>query len=168
MTENSPEPIVANIMRAGTPFVTPETPVPVVAKLLVDLDIAGVPVVENDNIVGIVTEADIIAREVIIDAPTVVPFLDAIFTIDAGPDYDEGIRRVLAVTARELMTSPVINIKSTATLTEVATVIIDRKVNPVPVLDEHLNYVGLVSRRDLVVVISALENAPERDEQKTS
>ena len=168
MSDNKPEPIVANIMRQGTPFVTPDTPVPAVAKLLVDLDIAGVPVVENDNIVGIVTEADVIGRQVIIDPPAVLPFLDAIFTFDAGPDYEDGVRRALAITARDLMTEPVINIKSSATLTEVATVIMDRKVNPVPVLDENLNYVGLVSRRDLVVVISALENARDGDEQTVS
>lgn len=165
MTEQSVEPIVANIMRAETPFVTLDTPVAAVAKLLVDLRIAGVPVVENDNIVGIITEADIITREADVDVPTPVPFLDAIFMADAGPDFDEEMRRVLAVNARDLMSSPVINIKSTATLTEVATLIIDQRVNPIPVLDENLNYVGLVSRRDLVEVISALENAglPESD-----
>jgi CBS domain-containing protein len=159
MTDQSSEPIVANIMRAETPFVTPETPVAAVAKMLVDLKIAGVPVVENDNIIGIVTEADIIAREAEVDMPTPVPFLDAIFMADAGPDFDEEMRKVLAVSARDLMSSPVINIKSSATLNEVATLIIDQKVNPVPVLDDNLNYVGLVSRRDLVEVISALENA---------
>jgi CBS domain-containing protein len=127
--------------------------------MLVDLKIAGVPVVENDNIIGIVTEADIIAREAEVDMPTPVPFLDAIFMADAGPDFDEEMRKVLAVSARDLMSSPVINIKSSATLNEVATLIIDQKVNPVPVLDDNLNYVGLVSRRDLVEVISALENA---------
>jgi CBS domain-containing protein len=159
MTHQSAEPIVANIMRAETPFVTPETPVAAVAKMLVDLKIAGVPVVENDNIIGIVTEADIIAREAEVDMPTPVPFLDAIFMADAGPDFDEEMRKVLAVSARDLMSSPVINIKSSATLNEVATLIIDQKVNPIPVLDDNLNYVGLVSRRDLVEVISALENA---------
>ena len=158
MTDQSNDPIVTNIMRKETPFVSPDASVATVAKLLVDQKIAGVPVVENGNIIGIITEADIIAREADVDAPTPVPFLDAIWMADGGPSYDEEMRKVLAVTARELMSSPVINVKDTATLTEVATLIIDQRVNPIPVLDSDLNYVGIVSRRELVEVISALEN----------
>jgi CBS domain-containing protein len=159
MPEQSPEPIVTSIMRAETPFVEPDASIATVARVLVDQNVAGVPVVENGRIIGIITEADLIAREADVDFPTPVPFLDAIFLADAGPAYDEEMRKVLAVSARDLMTSPVINVKNTATLTEVATIITDQKVNPIPVLDESLNYVGLVSRRDLVEVISALENA---------
>jgi CBS domain-containing protein len=158
--QDQAEPIVTHIMRAETPFVRPEDTIATVAKLIVDNDIAGVPVVEDGNIIGIITEADLIAREADVDFPTPVPFLDAIFLADAGPSYDEEMRKVLAVSARDLMTVPVINVKNTATLTELATIITDQKVNPLPVLDESLNYVGLVSRRDLVKVISALENAP--------
>jgi CBS domain-containing protein len=158
MTDQSNDPIVTNIMRKETPFVSPDASVAAVAKLLVDQRIAGVPVVEDGNIIGIITEADIIAREADVDAPTPVPFLDAIWMADGGPSYDEEMRKVLAVTARELMSSPVINVKDTATLTEVATLIIDQRVNPIPVLDSALNYVGIVSRRELVEVISALEN----------
>lgn len=159
MTEQSGNPVVTHIMRKETPFVTPDATIASVAKMLVDLRLSGVPVVEDGNIVGIITEADVIAREADVDVPTPVPFLDAIFLADGGPSYDEEMRKVLAVTARDLMSSPVINVKDTATLTEVATLIIDQRVNPIPVLDVDLNYVGIVSRRELVEVISALENA---------
>lgn len=165
MTEQPGDPIVTHIMRKETPFVAPDATIATVAKQLVDLRIAGLPVVEDGNIIGIITEADIIAREADVDVPTPVPFLDAIFLADGGPSYDEEMRKVLAVTARDLMTTPVINIKDTATLTEVATLIIDQRVNPIPVLDVDLNYVGIVSRRELVEVISALENA--RTAEKT-
>ncbi|MEJ7838489.1 MAG: CBS domain-containing protein [Thermomicrobiales bacterium] len=159
MTEQSGNPVVTHIMRKETPFVTPDSTIATVAKILVDLRLSGVPVVEDGNIVGIITEADVIAREADVDVPTPVPFFDAIFLADGGPSYDEEMRKVLAVTARDLMSSPVINVKDTATLTEVATLIIDQRVNPIPVLDVDLNYIGIVSRRELVEVISALENA---------
>jgi CBS domain-containing protein len=159
MSDQSSDPLVSRIMRAETPFVSPDDSIATVARVLVENEIAGVPVVEDGNIVGIITEADLIAREAEVDVPTPVPFLDAIFLADGGPSFDDEMRKVLAVTARDLMSSPVINIKDSATLTEVATLIIDQAVNPIPVLNDQLQYVGLVSRRDLVVVISALENA---------
>jgi CBS-domain-containing membrane protein len=35
---------------------------------------------------------------------------------------------------------------------------VDRRINPIPVLNDDLQVVGLVSRADLVRIISALEN----------
>jgi CBS domain-containing protein len=156
--EERNDPLVTHIMRANIPQVSPDDSIATTARLLVKHKVPGVPVVENGKIIGIVTESDIIMREADVDVPTPVPFLDAIFMADAGPEFDDEMRKVLAVNARQLMTSPVISVRSSATLTEVATVMVDRGVNPVPVLDDALRVIGLVSRADLVRVISELEN----------
>ncbi|MGI8485260.1 MAG: CBS domain-containing protein [Thermomicrobiales bacterium] len=167
MTENvfpsaeSSEPTVSQIMRTDVPTVSPDDSIPFIAKTLVDNQITGVPVIENERIIGIITESDIISREASVDVPTPVPFLDAIFMADAGPDFEDEMRRVLAVNARQLMSSPVYNIKSTATLAQVATLMIDRRINTVPVVDEQMKLVGIVSRADIVRVISRLENENE-------
>jgi CBS domain-containing protein len=145
-------------MQTDVPVVSPDDTVPVVANLMAANRLTGVPVVENEKMIGIITESDIIAREADVDAPAVVPFLDALFVADAGRSYDEEIRRALAVNARQLMTSPVVSIRESATLTHIATLMIDEGVNPVPVLDEANNLVGIVSRSDLVRVIARLEN----------
>jgi CBS domain-containing protein len=156
--EERSNPLVTHIMRSNIPQVSPDDSIATTARLLAKHRVPGVPVVENGKIIGIVTESDIIMREADVDVPTPVPFLDAIFMADAGPEFDDELRKVLAVNARQLMTSPVISVRSSATLTEVATVMVDRGVNPVPVLDEALRVIGLVSRADLVRVISELEN----------
>lgn len=158
MSETAENPSVIDIMRRDAPTVTPDDSIATIAKLLVDHALPGLPVVENGKLIGIITESDIIVREAEVDVPTPVPFLDAIFMADAGPDFDDELRRVLAVNARELMTAPVVSVRSSATLSEVATLMIERNVNPLPVLDNQLTLIGLVSRADLVRVISALEN----------
>lgn len=152
------DPLVTQIMRTDVPVIGPEATIAETARILVEHQIPGVAVVEHNRIIGIVTEADIISREAEVDVPTPVPFLDAIFLADAGPEFEDELRKVTAVNARQLMTSPVISIRSTATLTEVATLMVDRRINPIPVLDENLHVVGIVSRSDLVRIISALEN----------
>jgi len=152
------DPLVTNIMRTGIPTVGPDASIGETARILVEHQVPGVAVVENGKLIGIITEADIITREAEVEVPTPVPFLDAIFMADAGPDFDDEMRKVLAVNARQLMTSPVISIRSSATLTEVATLMVDRRINPVPVLDDEMHVVGIVSRSDLVRIISALEN----------
>ena len=152
---------VAEVMRRPVPTVSPNDSIAIVARLIVEHNLPGVPVVADNEIVGIVTESDLVAREADVTVPTVVPFLDALFVADAGRDFDDDMRRVLALTAGDLMSAPVYNIRSSATLEQVATLMVERRVNPVPVVDEGLNLVGIVSRADLVRVIARLEQAGE-------
>ena len=42
--------------------VSPDTPVAAIARVLVDYRISGVPVVDGDNVVGIVSEGDLMRR----------------------------------------------------------------------------------------------------------
>ena len=158
MSDSSDNPNVTAIMRRDVPVAAPGDSISTIARLLVDHRLPGLPVVENGEVIGIITEFDLIVRQADVEVPTPVPFLDAIFIADAGPDFDEEVRRVLAVDARHLMSAPVVSVRSSATLSEVATLMVDRNVNLLPVLDEQLKLIGLVSRADLVRVISALEN----------
>jgi CBS domain-containing protein len=153
------DPTVSEIMRTDVPVASPDDLIGTVARLMAVSGLPGVPIVENGAIVGIVTESDIISREADVEFPTPVPFLDTIFQLDAGSDFEEDLQHVLAVTARDLMTHPVINIKVSATLQQLATLITEEHVNPIPVLDDDLNLVGIVSRADLVKVIARLEGA---------
>jgi CBS domain-containing protein len=74
----------------------------------------------------------------------------------------------LAVTARELMTHPVISILHSATLEQVATLMVDRRINPVPVVDDNHSLIGIVSRRDLVRVIARMEAESAATDSATS
>jgi CBS domain-containing protein len=149
---------VRDIMRRDVPPVGPDDSVAYVARSMADAQLAGVPVVEGGEVIGIITESDLIQREADVDAPTPVPFLDAIFVADAGQLYEDEVRRALAVNARMLMSSPVTNIRDTATMNEVATVMVDRHLKVLPVLDAANELVGIVTRADLVRVIADLEN----------
>ena len=55
------------------------------------------------------------------------------------------------------MTSPVTSVKSIANIEQIATIMLDQDVHPLPVVDENLRYIGIVSRRDLVRVIAEME-----------
>jgi CBS domain-containing protein len=150
---------VDKIMRRPVPVVSAEDSVGTVARTLIDSQLPGVPVLRNSELVGIVTEADFVTREAEIDFPTIIPFLDAIVELDAGRQFDDEIRKVLAMTAEDLMTHPVYNIRHNATISELATLMIDEGVNPVPVIDDNLHIVGIVCRADLVRFVADLESA---------
>lgn len=133
--------------------------IPVVARTMREHDISGLPVVDaEDRLVGIITEMDLVSHEIQVDAPTFVPFLDAVFRMP-GDTSEDDFRRVLATSAGELMTTPVYSVTVDATVREVATLMFERRVNPVPVLDHQNRVVGIVSRSDIVGLIADAEAA---------
>lgn len=145
-------------MRREVPVASPDAGVGELARLMVEHRLPGIPIIQDGELVGIVTEADLIQREANVDSPRIVTFLDAVFVADAGTPYEEELRRVLATTARELMSTPVISIKEIATVTELATLMLQRRINPVPVLDEHRQIVGLATRSGIIELIARLES----------
>jgi CBS domain-containing protein len=55
---------VSDVMTARPRAVTPQTPVTEVAELMEAEDVGSIPVVEDDRLVGIVTDRDIVVRAI--------------------------------------------------------------------------------------------------------
>jgi CBS domain-containing protein len=135
------------------------TSIPAVARTMCENGISGLPVVDEEgNLVGIITEADIVSHEIQVDTPAFIPFLDAIIRMPWDTSEDD-LRRVLATTAGELMTAPVYSVTVDATVRDVATLMFERKVNPVPVLDRERRVIGIVSRSDIVRLVAEAESS---------
>src|SRR6516225_6587417 len=56
----------------------------------------------------------------------------------------------MMIRARDVMTSPVITVKATTTVKEVATIFLERRISAAPVLDDQGKLVGIVSEGDLL------------------
>ncbi len=151
---------VSDIMTREVFSVLPETPVSEVARVLVRYNVSGVPVVDNGRVIGIVTEEDLVMRDAMIDMPHFFGIFESVFYLaEKRHEFDEEMHKVLATQARDLMSNKVLMINQTATVQELATLMIKKEVNPVPVLDNAGNLVGIVSRSDLVRLMVAEDDA---------
>ncbi len=146
---------VANIMTVDVVSVEPGTEVTQVAQLMVTHGVSGIPVVEAGRIVGIVTERDIVAQEMEVDVPAYGTFLDAVFKLPWDKS-DEELRRVLATTAGELMSTDVVSVLPSTTVREAAGLMYKRRLNPLPVVDANGTLVGIVSRSDIVRLLTEI------------
>lgn len=127
-----------------------ETPVHDVARLLLDNGFAGTPVVTPDGyLVGIISEADLIVREANVHFPSYLQILDSFLILGDRKKYDEEVRRVLGSTAEQVMTSDVITVAPDTEMGEVARLMFEKKINPVPVVDGD-QLVGIISRFDII------------------
>lgn len=149
---------VSDIMTREVIYVSPEASVSEIAKIMIEYGVSGVPVVENDKILGIVTEEDLVMRDAIIDMPHFWGIFDSVFYLSKKRhDFEKEMHKILATTARDLMNDKVVTVPATASVQELATVMVKKEVNPVPVVGPGGELVGIVSRSDLVRLMVAEE-----------
>ncbi len=146
-----------DIMTTDVVTLAPEASIPEIARTFRERDISGAPVVENGQIIGIVTEVDLIARHARPHSPYYLPLLDARIPLGGQREYKQIVRRILGLTARDIMTEGVKTVTPDTDLEDVATLMVEQKANPVPVLDGG-RLVGIIGHTDL---IQHLEEAGE-------
>lgn len=144
---------VTEIMTSTVHFAFADQPIAEAARTMVTHDVSGLPAVEDGRLVGIVTETDLISQEINVGQPTYLSFLGAIIRLP-WDDTDDEMRRVLSTTVGELMTREVYSVTTAATIRDVATLMFERHLNPVPVVDENEQVIGIVSRSDIVRLIA--------------
>jgi CBS-domain-containing membrane protein len=104
-----------------------------------------VPVVDtSDHVIGIVSEADLLLKEVPVEESATASILAT------GRRGDRA--RAAGITAAELMTSPVSKVRDDAPVTEAARLMHDQRVKRLPVVGRGDKLVGIVSRVDVLSV----------------
>jgi CBS-domain-containing membrane protein len=152
-----------DIMTTSVVTVTPETLVREIASLLVERRISAVPVMDNDQLVGIVSESDLFRRyEIGTDCALSEEswWMRLFGTARLPGDYVKSH----ASHARDIMTRKVITVTTHMTLVEVATIFAKHGIKRVPVL-QHGLLAGILSRSDLVKELAA---ASTRQRDKTN
>jgi CBS domain-containing protein len=141
---------VGDIMTREVTIVTPNTPVSQIAHLMSKHNIGGVPVVDDEQqVVGVVTELDMIVRNTRFKMPAFFTILDMIFYMETPGHYQERLEHILGTTAEEIMSKPAKTIAPDATIEALAELMVGRRMNPIPVVENN-QLVGIVSRSDVV------------------
>ncbi len=149
---------VKEIMTRTVFTVAPDTPVAQVARLLREKHISGVPVVdEGGRVIGIVTEIDLIKRHAQVHMPVYIPLLDSPIFLEDPRRYQEDVRRILGTTAEEIMTRRVHTATPETSVEEIATLMVDERANPIPIIDTQGALVGIVSHTDIVHLVERAE-----------
>lgn len=134
-------------MSAPVIDVRPDTPLKEVVRLFAQHRISGVPVTdEGGAVLGIVSEADLLIKERSDQRPA--PAGIVAWLVGEAPSERERAK-VDAATAGEAMSSPAVTICGDCTLREAAALMVDARVNRLPVVEDG-KLIGIVTRADLV------------------
>ena len=123
--------LVRDVMSKDVKVVRPDSSVKEVVATMNKFDIGSILVVQGKRPVGIITERDILRRIV---QPCLAPEI---------------------LTARQVMTSPLLTIRETASIGEAAKLMAKEKVKKLPVMDRQ-KLVGIVTLTDIVTKVPTM------------
>lgn len=151
----TPERRVRDIMTTEIIVVYRDTPVSEIARLMSQHKISGLPVLDaDDQVVGIVTELDMMVRNTHFKLPQFIFIFDAMIPLETSHHYRERLEHVLGTTAQEIMSEPAVTIAPDATIEALADLMVDRHMNPIPVVEAG-RLLGIVSRSDIIRLMAA-------------
>jgi len=142
--------IARDIMTSNPITVGRELSVTDAARLMVEKGVGALPVMEGDELVGIVTEGDLIMRDVKMEFPTYLHLLDGfIMYPGATARFESELKKAVGATVGDVMSVDPVVVQASSTVGDVATLMVDQDVSRVPVLDGG-TLVGIISKSDIV------------------
>ncbi len=144
------EKVARDIMKTDVITVRPETSIEELGRLFIEKDISGAPVMDKQgNLVGIVTENDLISKERPFHIPTIIRIFDAIIPLESDSKVEEEIRKMAASTVKDICTTDVVTIEEDTPLTEIASIMADKRIHLLPVLKDG-KLTGIVGKKELI------------------
>ncbi len=121
-----------------------------VIKILLENKISGVPVInENKEVIGVVSEGDLIIRNQEIRPPAFIQILGGVIYLDDPEDFREELRKAFAYKVADIMTVVPATVDEDTPIEEIVTLMSGEGINRVPVVrDDKL--VGIVTRADII------------------
>ncbi|MGW0179129.1 CBS domain-containing protein [Nocardia sp. NPDC003345] len=137
---------VAEVMTTNVTTVRADTSFRDVVETLDRHRISGAPVLDAEgHCVGMVTEADLLARQARLGGPTPGTVWSTLWRKAFA-------RKSEATTARQAMTQPVVTVMADASVAAAAAILARHNLRSAPVIDSGGELAGIVSRRDVLSV----------------
>lgn len=134
-----------NVITVGT-----DATIEDIARVLTDNKVSGAPVVDRSGkMVGIVTQKDLLYKDIQPRFPAVVELLGGLIFLKGVRHYNEELKKLVATKAEDIMTKDVVTIDADADIQTAATLMVEKDINRIPVV-ENGRLAGIVGRADIV------------------
>jgi len=144
----------ADIMTKKVITIQSDASVKKLAEILLTHNISGVPVLgESGELSGIVTESDLIFQNKRLRLPTAIPILDSFFFLDRPDKMKQELSKIAGSTVADICSQEVVTISPDTPLDKIATIMTERKLHTLPVVEEDGTMIGIVGKKDIIRTI---------------
>jgi len=138
------------IMTQEVITVTKTTSIKNLSDLFIKHRVNGFPVLdEDDQLIGIVTEKNLIEQNKNLHIPTVIALFDAVIYLESGKKFEEEVKRFNATQVKDIYTSSVVTVSSDASIHEIASLMAEKSVHSIPVVDGK-KILGIIGKLDII------------------
>ncbi len=142
------------IMTREVITVSPDMEVGNLAALLWEKRISGAPVVDEEGeLLGVVTESDLIDQTKKVHIPTVVTILDSVFFLENPDKMDKEIKKMTGSVVKDICADELVTIDEDTPLDEIATIMAEKNLHTLPVVHGG-KLVGVVGKSDIIRTLS--------------
>lgn len=139
-----------DIMTNEVITVTPKTTVVELAKIFSESRISSAPVVnDSGNLLGMVSETDLVEQDKSLHIPTVVSIFDWVIYLESDKRFEKELQKMTGQTVGDIYSQQLFYVAPEAPVSAVADIMSREKVHAVPVLDGG-RVVGIIGRIDLI------------------
>src|SRR5512146_3385632 len=126
----------ADVMTRDVITVRAETNVRELAELFARHRISCCPVVDaNGDLIGIVTETDLIEQDKNLHIPTVISLFDWVIYLESEKKFEKELKKMTGQTVGDIYTREVETVVPTTPISDVADIMSSKKINSLPVID---------------------------------
>ncbi len=139
-----------DVMSRDVITVKKETTIRELAEIFARHRISSCPVVNDaGDIIGIVTETDLIELDKNLHIPTVISIFDWVIYLESDKKFEKELKKMTGQTVGDIYTAAVKTVPPSAPLSDVADIMSSGKFDAIPVVEEN-KVVGIVARMDLI------------------
>lgn len=143
-----------DVMIKNVIFINKEDKLDEIISVLMQNHVSGVPVIDkNNHLVGMVTEKDLVTKEKGLNISSYMEFMASILFVDGKLLGNVNKKKIEALTAADVMSTPVYAVHLEATIEEIVSLMMNRRINRIPVIDKENKLVGIIGRNDLLPVL---------------
>lgn len=141
---------VKDIMTKDVVTVTKETTVMELAGLFANRHLSSLPVLDpNGDLIGIVTETDLVEQDKNLHIPTVISIFDWVIYLESDKKFEKELKKMTGRVVGDIYSAELLTVSPDTSIADVADLLSSRKINALPVV-EGKKLVGIVSRIDLI------------------
>ena len=142
---------VENYMNRNVISIKEEDSLENVINILLENKISGAPVVDESNkVIGVISESDLIYQDKELKVPSFIPLLGGFIMLESIRKFEKQLMKMSAYKANQVMSCPPLTINEDSDVKEAVNIMLDNKINRLPVVDEQNKLVGIITRSDIL------------------
>ncbi len=139
-----------DIMTREVMTVKKDTSISELSRLFIEHRVNGIPVVDDDNeVVGMVTQGDLIEQNKSLHIPTVITLFDAVLFLESEKKFEADVKKLTGTKVEDIYSSNAVTVTQETALGEIASIMAEKDIHTLPVVEDG-KLVGIIGKLDLI------------------